>query len=139
MTATAKGGGPKPGTRALPPQPAPAPPPAPLPEVPDGIPDFGSEVTEAEQRSALFKIDGTEYTIWDNPTASVGLRYLDVVRRRGGIAAAAWALEVMLGSEALAALKGCESLTSQQLQWVTEQCAEKLNATFGPEPPKAQD
>lgn len=150
VTAGAKSDGtaPRPGVRALPPvQPAfdGTEALAPLPEVPgDGVISFDASDAEVEQRSVLFRIrdeegDVTEYTVWDNPPASLGLEYLDKLRMTGANLTIPWLLEVMLGEGSFQALRDCKWVKQAGLQRVTEVCLEKVLATLGPEPPKEQD
>lgn len=138
MAATARAGtkAPRAGVRALPPRPEPAAsaPPA-LPEVPgDGILRFSSKAAEKEKRSHLFSIDRKQYTVLDNPPASLGLQYLDVQRTMTPSAVAAWVLEAMVGTDGLEALKNCKGLPQDGLIRVAQVCVEKLVASL--EPPK---
>lgn len=135
MTAniTASGGKTKqPQRRQLPPPPAPpsesVPRPADMPD--DGILRFTNKGAPKEKRSVLFRIDGAEYTVLDNPTASLGLEYLEQVRRRGPIGAVAWAMDTMLGPEAYLALRACKNLPPEGLQRVVEVVIEKLDASM---------
>lgn len=98
------------------------------PEVPGGIIRFTTEDPEerAEKRSVLFSIDDSEFTVLDNPPASLGLEYLDVSRKLGPLAAVSWAMEAMLGRDGYAALKAFKGITPGGLQRVVEVVTEKI-------------
>ena len=127
-----------PRTRPLPPRPGTAPEeeaPA-LPEVPGGVLDFTTtpDAERVEKRSVLFRIDGTEYTVWDNPPASLGLELLEMQRSQGVMISTPWALETMLGQAAYAALREYKDLPQAGLQRIIEVVIEKIMASL--EPPK---
>lgn len=93
----------------------------------DGLGDDFSEVDltpihidtknqpEAE-RDPLFYIDGVEYTIPSKVPASLGLRYLRVLREEGAAEAAGEMLERVLGTETYDALMECEAVDDEQMQ-----------------------
>lgn len=73
----------------------------------------------------LFSIDGTDYDVWINPSASLGLKYIKFIRQKGQEAAAQFLLESMLGEEGYDALMNFEELLDEQFEAIFKQ-VEKL-------------
>lgn len=88
------------------------------PEEPPQIIDFTvDENFEEEQKyETLFTVNGKAYDLWVNAPASVGLRYLKMVRKEGGESAAVWILEQMIGEDGYDALMGIPNLKDKDLQ-----------------------
>jgi len=127
--------------RRLPPPPAAV---AAVPDPPAGTPQilrFTEDDDWEEQRSVLFSIEDkagkvTDWTVLDNPTPDMALEYLDVCRRQGVLIGASHALEVMLGPEGHAALRGYRKLKIRQLGDVTKAVTEKLISALAEDGPK---
>lgn len=68
----------------------------------------------------VFAIDGVLHTMPAAVPASITLQALDRFRHEGEIAATAWMLEEVLGTESYTALKECRWLTSDQLAGIMD-------------------
>lgn len=72
---------------------------------------------EEEQKfETLFTIDGKAYDLWVNAPASVGLRYLKMVRTENQEAAAVWLMEQMIGEDGYEALMNYSKLKAKDLE-----------------------
>lgn len=75
---------------------------------------------EAVETVPLFSIDGKEYGIPAVISASLGLKYLKMLRTQGEVVAGGWVLEEMLGEEGYDALSNFKGLTTKQLEQLCE-------------------
>jgi hypothetical protein len=73
-----------------------------------------------ESRVPLFYIDGTEYTMLANPSASLALEYLDFAKSGDQEAAQVFMMTEMIGEDGWQALKGCRALKGADLRRVMQ-------------------
>lgn len=99
----------------------------------DGILRIG-EQAEEPKRDVLFRISGTEYEGLTNPPASLMLRYIDLLRKRGANVALSWLLEEMLAPEAYKALTEDLAVSRADFRKVTNLV---LGLLFGADVPKS--
>lgn len=71
-----------------------------------------------EERSVLFSIDGTDYTIPSRPRANLSLKVLDLAQRKGETEATAFMMKAMLGEDGYRALMDYDDLEPEDLQRV---------------------
>jgi hypothetical protein len=83
----------------------------------------------------LFEIDGIMYQVPREPSASIGLQYLDAVETLGAQAANLFILREMLGPDGYMALSTCKTLKEPQLAWVVQTIHDLAMGTV--EAPKA--
>lgn len=84
----------------------------------------------------LFEIDDVTYSVPKNPSPTVGLRFLHVLKTEGQQAAAYYMLTTMLSPEGYEALMNYDQLTQEQYDFVLN-AAVKI-ATGRTERPKAK-
>lgn len=90
---------------------------------------------EPEKRVPIFSIDGTEYTIPESPSASIGLQVTHLWATQGYSVATDWLLNELLGSDGYKALREFRQLTREQYKQVEAIC---IKAALGEdEDPKA--
>lgn len=80
----------------------------------------------------VFSIDGEIHTMPATIPASLALEALDRFRHEGEMAATAWMLEEVLGTESYDTLKGCKWLTGDQLQGIMEKVTEHVMGELEP-------
>lgn len=87
---------------------------------------FSSErpVEEEQKFVPIFTVDDKEYELWTNPPASVGLRYLRMVREEGTESSAVWLLEQMIGEDGYEALMNLPDLKAGDLERIMKICKE---------------
>jgi hypothetical protein len=79
-----------------------------------------SSKTEAEEVEylTLFEIDDRKFEVPKNPSPTVGLKYLHIMKHEGEGAAAYYMLTTMLSEEGYEALMNYEALTSDQYDFI---------------------
>lgn len=77
-------------------------------------------VEEPVELVDIFSIDGKPYQMPIEVPASIGLKYLKMLRQRGEAFANGWVLEEMLGTEAYDALANFKGLTKEHLEQLEE-------------------
>jgi hypothetical protein len=92
------------------------------------------EPEEVEQIH-LFTIDGVDYHMPAVIPPSVALEMMDIVRREGDLAASAWMLEEVLGTDAYEALIHCRSITKAQMRQINDIVADHVVGQLGDEDP----
>lgn len=127
MTATAKAGAPR--------RKPPAPPALPQPEPPETVLDFTTEPDGEEKREVLFRVDGREYTIPVEPSASIALAVMESVARfgdgaTGQMMATREALRLMLGDEGYRALLSVPDLKAADFAHLAQVCADRAMGTL---------
>jgi hypothetical protein len=85
----------------------------------DGILDF-SDATEEPRYGVLFRLDGVEYDVLENPPASMMLGYFDRARRMGGNVAFSWILAQMLTTEAYQVVTTSPKISRANLEAIGE-------------------
>jgi hypothetical protein len=75
---------------------------------------------------AVFSIDGEVHTMPSRVPASMALEALDMFRHQGEMAATAWMLEEVLGTESYDALKACRALTGEHLKAIMDKVTEHV-------------
>jgi hypothetical protein len=91
---------------------------------------------EPEKRVPLFYIDDVEYTVVENPSPTIGLRYLHILGTEGEGQAAYYLLSKMLGEEGYEALMTYDKLTQEQYDQVLDLAVQI--STGGKERPKVR-
>jgi hypothetical protein len=75
---------------------------------------------EEQKYETLFTVNEKSYDLWINPPASVGLRYLKMVKEQNQEHAAVWLLEQMIGEDGYAALMSIPNLKASQLEQISK-------------------
>jgi len=97
----------------------------------DGVLRIG-DTPEEPKYDALFRLHGKPYEGLVNPPASLMLRYMDTLRKRGSNVAVSWLLEQMLKADAYAVLTTDPAVSRAEWQQV---CDLVLGLVFGkPDP-----
>lgn len=94
------------------------------------------EDSEPQERDVLFTIDDTDYTVWTNPPAGIGITALDILadgRPYSEPRANRFVMAALLGEEGYRALVSYPQLTKQQYAQVSEACSRlAMGAMEGP-------
>lgn len=86
--------------------------------------DFTTDTTTEEKRIPLFSIDGHVYTIPAEPKPTVGLRFLDALKRYGNpVMAGLELLEAMLGLDSYQRFLAWPDLDDDRLTQVINECS----------------
>lgn len=80
----------------------------------------------SEEREPIFSIDNREYTIPVEVPGSLALAAMEEVRQKGEIAASAWCMETLLGTQGYKALLSCQEVTKAQVLAIQEICRERV-------------
>lgn len=109
---------PQPAEPALPTPPVP-PTPAPPPAA-DGVVRLGGGGAPAVDTEPLFELDGVTYSIPKRVGANVALRVMARFEQAGEVSAQIHMLRTVLGAEAFDALMGCDDLTPEQFEAISD-------------------
>lgn len=99
------------------------------PEVSGGAVRITATAPSEQLRIVLFYVGDDAYTVPKRIPANIGLRFLEVAALQGPGVAQVYLMEELLGEEAMAALKGADGMTDENLQ----ELRDKFDDLFAPQ------
>ena len=78
-----------------------------------------------EEKIPFFEIDDVVYYVPKQIPQNIAIKALEVFRDEGELAIASWLCQEVLGDDAYEALRDCEDITPQDLEWLFDELSKR--------------